>query len=506
MLIVPTSHYKDQYPAWLSLSDFPTGFGYLAAVLKQAGHEVIGVNPNNIRGYPSAQTMLQGVLSAKISQYKPDLIATGGLATDYAFLRDASNIIRGVAPGTPIVLGGQIVTNDAFNVFNLLKPDWVVVGEGEQTIVDIADCKTPPQLSPIWRGEYTKDLDTLPFPDYEPFGVKDMLDNYSMATRLLYRYPRPYPRPWVIVASRSCPFNCSFCIHGHRAIPYRARSVDNIMQEIKETYEKYHYNILLIDDELFAVNKKRMREFCQAVIEGKKEFGWDFDWMCQTHASARLDLETLKLAKQSGCFFFSYGLESASPAVLKSMNKHLKVSQVVEAMDLAHQTGIGFGANLIFGDIVETVDTWAESLAFWLEYCRQDFVFLSNLMPYPGSKLFDNIRTTGMFTDKRAYYEHIDKGVVNMTQIPDHQFDDMLKLVVGLETSWLFVAHALNVRVEAEGTVDYAGEAIYKIWATCPYCGEESLYRQGFGAPFKGKGFIMGTGCTKCNRKIKIEV
>jgi radical SAM superfamily enzyme YgiQ (UPF0313 family) len=498
-LVVPVSHYKDSYPAFLSLSDFPTGFAYLASSLKKAGHEVMGINPNNIIGYPSAQIMLQDVLSQNLRQHKPDLIGLGGLCSDYAFLKDAINIIRNVSPNTPIVLGGQIVTNDAEDIFNLLKPDYAVIGEGEDAIVRIANGQVQ---KGIVQGVYPPTIDLLPFPDYEPFGVRDMIDNYSMATRLLYRYSRPYARPFVIVASRSCPFTCTFCIHGHRNIPYRARSIPNIVEEIKQNYEKYKFNILLIDDELFAVHKKRMVDFCNAVLKGKEEYGWDFDWMFQTHASARLDLETLKLAKMAGCFFFSYGLESASPTVLKSMNKKIEVSQVIEAMKLAHQTGIGFGANLIFGDIAETSDTWAETLSFWLEYCRKDFVFLANLMPYPGSKLFDTIK--GKFKNKKTYYENIDNGVINMTSIPDHQFVDLLKLIQGLETSWLFVTQATNIRTETESVLNYNGETIYKIWSSCPYCGRESLYRIPMGSASKGH-FTLGTGCTFCNRKIKIE-
>ena len=73
-------------------------------------------------------------------------------------------------------------------------------------------------------------IDSLPFPDYEPFGIKEMLAEYSVATRVLYRYTRVEPRPFIIVASRSCPYACSFCVHHHRSIPYRARSVENIME------------------------------------------------------------------------------------------------------------------------------------------------------------------------------------------------------------------------------------------------------------------------------------
>jgi tRNA A37 methylthiotransferase MiaB len=505
MLVVPASHYP-KYPCILSLSDFPTGIAYLASSLKQAGHEVVGVNPNNIGGYPSAQLMLRDILGRSVLADKPDLIGLGGLCTDYAFLRDSINIIRNINPKIPIVLGGQIVTNDAEDIYNLLKPDYCIVGEADNAIVELANRRLHENGTLDVRtiqGKHAKNLDSLPFPDYEPFNVRDMLDNYSMATRLLYRYSRPYPRPWVIVGSRSCPFSCTFCVHGKRQIPYRARSIGNIMAEIKETYEKYKFNILMIDDELFAVNKTRLIDFSNAVLQGKQEYGWDFDWMFQTHASAKLDLDTLKLARKAGCYLFSYGLESASPTVLKSMNKKIEVSQVIEAINLAHQANIGFSANLIFGDIAETIDTWAESMSFWLEHCRKDFVFMANLCPYPGSKLFDGLQSFGAFQDKKYYYEHIDEGAVNMSTIQPHTFQKLLQVLQGLETSWLFVNLAKNVRTEVESTGN--GETMYKLYATCPYCGEESMYRQSMDSKLNGK-FSLGTGCTKCNRKIKIEV
>jgi len=77
------------------------------------------------------------------------------------------------------------------------------------------------------------------------------------------------------------------------------------MAEIKENYERYKFNVLIILDELFVVKQERFLEFCEAILEGKQQYGWDFDWMFQTHASAKLTLNGLKLAKKAGCFFFS---------------------------------------------------------------------------------------------------------------------------------------------------------------------------------------------------------
>jgi len=351
-----------------------------------------------------------------------------------------------------------------------------------------------------------KPIDSLPFPDYEPFNIQEMIDEYSMATRLLYRYSRPEARPFNIVASRSCPFTCTFCVHDRRGIPYRARSIENIIEEIKTGYDKYRFNIIILLDELFAVNKNRLIDFSNAVLEGREKYGWDFDWIFQTHANARFDLESLKLAKRAGCYMFSYGLESASPEVLKSMNKKMDISQVDDVIKMAEEVGVGFSANLIFGDIAETPSTIAESLAFWLKHGRTSDVFPGEVKPYPGSKLFNVCVERGMFKDKRDYYEHINSFRVNMTSMPDDVYNRLINLALYMETNWLFVKKALNPRYEIEKTNglyrNYVGGEYYKLVSECPYCGEEVKYMQ----LMKERPFWLGVGCAKCGRKIKVEV
>ena len=524
LLIVPTHNYSLGYPSFLSFSDFPSGYGYLASALKEAGHEVYGCNPNNIVGYVNAFQMIQDIISKRIAEVEPDLIGLGGICTDYGFLRDAIGVIRHT--DIPIVLGGQIVTNDAEWIFNDLRPDYAIVGEGEEAMVGLTvemQIRANPMgkmyryCPNLWYHDadgnsafsYTdykyKSIDSLPSPDYEPFGIQEMMEEYSMATRVLYRYSRPNPRPYNIVASRSCPFTCTFCVHHRRGIPYRARSIQNVMEEIKVSYEKYHFNIVILLDELFG-NKKRLVEFSSGVLEGMERYGWDFDWMFQTHANAKFDLESLKLAKKAGCYLFSYGLESASPTVLKSMNKKMDVSQVGEVIRIAQEAGVGFAANLIFGDIAETPDTIAESLEFWFKYGRRSDIFVGEVKPYPGSKLFDMCRKRGLFADKRDYYEHITNFQVNMTTMTDEVYNALVRLSYHIDSQWLFVKSASDVQSEKESTNgsyrNYQGGAFFTIKANCPYCGGESVYRELVGET----PFWLGTGCTKCNKKMKVEV
>ena len=186
---------------------------------------------------------------------------------------------------TPIVLGGGIM-RDADFIFSHLKPDFAIKHEAEEAIVKLASCiEKGEDLDYVdnlyyWeRGKpiFTRknynycDIDKLPFPDYEVFGGLEMIDKYSMFTRLIYRYPRYNPRLMVITTGRACVFNCTFCIHSDGP-KYRVRSISNIMEELRINYDKYNFNILLIVDELFAITKKRAKEFCDALIENKKKY------------------------------------------------------------------------------------------------------------------------------------------------------------------------------------------------------------------------------------------
>ena len=516
LLIIPTLQYSTSYPAFLSISDFPVGFAYLASALKAAGHEVLGLNPNNDASFSNQQEMLQAKIQQSFKQNCPDLACLGGLCTDYAFLKDALKLIRECSPSTPVVLGGGIINNDAEFVFQALKPDFCVRGEGEEVLVQLADnlargdkdYKRIPNLGYSENGvaRFTKldfkygDIDKRAFPDYEPFGVREMLDDYWLATRYHYRYPRLKPRPWPLVAARSCPFSCTFCVH-HRGIKYRARSIENIMEEIGYFYDKYHFNILLLLDELFAVNNERLRDFSNALLKAKEEKGWDFHWTFQTHASAAFNDETLALAKKAGCYWYSYGMESASPTVLASMNKRSKPEQIASAIQSANKLGIGFGGNFIFGDPAENPKTLAESLQFFHEYCTDLHVQFAHIHPYPGSKIFDLCLSKGLIKDKLDYYEHIDEAsfnLINMTSNSRYWWNIWILAVNYLGGLFLWVKSATSVscelvKDEEENPIArHYGMQVYKIGVKCPHCSHLSYSLEMASRGNAKQAFVLG--------------
>ncbi len=505
LLIVPTVLYNNRYPAFLSITDFPQGLAYLASALKDAGHEVIGLNPNNDPGYESARQMLEAKLVATLRDTKPDVVCTGGLCTDYLFLKDCLELSKKHAPGLPTVLGGSIITYDAQFIFEALKPDFCILGEAEGILVDLVgrlerkeEAREFGNLPNIgyWadgKAVYTKidynytDLEKRAFPDYEPFDIEGMIGTYAMASRYLFRYTRSNPRPMIITTARSCPYKCTFCVHQTPVIKYRARPIDNVSEELAMLHDKYQFNILIIYDELFSLKKDRLNDFSRAVIKGRREHGWDFDWFFQTHASAAFDKETLDLAKEAGCYFFSYGVESASQTVLDSMQKKTKVKQVLYGIRTAEEAKIGFGGNFIFGDPAETKSTIAESMSFFKEHCRDHHIYFGVIQPYPGGKLFPDCLEKKIIKDKLSFYETIDERVFNMTTIPNILWAPWAYATGYLGSLYLWVqsVDAVSYRPVPEMADNpiavTSGKQVFDIDAVCPFCKEEFSCREFLG-------------------------
>ncbi|MDD5104183.1 MAG: radical SAM protein [Desulfuromonadaceae bacterium] len=516
------------YPNYMCMTvlHFPNGLAYLAGALKHAGHNVIGLNPNNDFDNPSAPAMLYYRLRLMIESERPQLIGLSGLCTDYHFIKDAIGFIRSIAPGIPIVCGGGMITHDAEFIFNQLQPDFAVMGEGEEVLCQLVrllendnDCfETIPNLW-YWKNSSASfsflnydypDLNSRAFPDYEPFGMRTIIEEYTLAQFYPIRYKRPYPKVMPIVAARSCPFKCTFCVHT-QGPKYRARSMENILNEIKLNYEEYKFNVLFIVDELFAADRNRLREFCNGITYGRENFGWDFDWVFNTHASAAFNRDDLQMARDAGCSFFSYGIESASPKVLASMNKKIRPTQIAEAISLAEEVGIGFGGNFIFGDVAENSETIMESLEFFIEHCMDFFVSLLVVCTYPGSKLYEHCLDNKMLPDKLTYYETILQN--NLTTMSDDVWTKWLMffgvVYPATDIPFLKSVYAVSYYREPKEIQIEPGrsKAIWKVYFPCPHCAKAIFCRELiYDSDVEQETATFVTACPACSKRFNVRL
>lgn len=521
VLLVPP---KNNYPYPGPQSDFGIGQGmpYLAGALKAAGHEVFGANIYHLWCHGSAPLTLERGLREAIEKHQPQLIGIGGLAGDYYFVRDAIFFCRKIAPNTPIVLGGGIITYDPDFIFSHFKPEFAVIGEGEISLVKLAEyldnggeLHSIPSLA-YWKDsqpvfnkiQYPNNLDELPLPDYDPFDYGTYLSLYDQLNSSL-TYSRLRPRVFPIAIGRSCPYRCTFC---SKSSDYRTRSIDSAIKEIAYFYEKYRFNILYITDDLFSVKGGKALEFCTKVKALREELKADFDWICCLRVND-VNIDMLREMKESGCISIFYGFESASNIVLKSMRKGTKVEQMLRAIQLTEEAGIGIRSNFIFGDIAETPESIKETIDFYNKYCKDHCVDFVYITPYPGSKLHQYCLDKSIITDKQHFYETTayEKSTINLTTMSDDVFYKLTKSLMPNAFDCKTASVLSCEKKTSEGcdrNIPFElRRSFYEINAICPHCQNEVSYLYPIKiAPDKFIKPRIQQFCVKCHKRILLDI
>lgn len=494
--------------------EFPIGLASISAVLKKAGHQVYVLNLNEYYAHlhPKDYAPLEMLLRRKIVKHDIEVVCTGGLSSYYDTIKQVVLKSRCVKPDVITVLGGGILTSEPELIFDAIAPDFGVVGEGELTMVELLSELSGERRFErvdgiVFRDREGKavltaprepimDLDTLPYPDYEGFNVQRYVE-MQIPTDLHGYFKRDNPRALPILASRSCPFKCSFCFHpiGDK---YRTRSLDSIFAEIDYMVERYAINTLLMMDELFGFNMAYLVEFCRRFAE------YDMDLVVQLHVS-QVNEETIALLKKANTVFISFGIESASDLVLKSMNKHSTIAQIDRALELTYEAGIQIQGNFIFGDRSETLATVEETFRYWYEH-RKYMINLSLIIPYPGSSLWGYGVSSGIIGDKLEYIEQECGKLfrLNLTQMTQFEFDALFSTIQHHDFNLRNPTRVLECKVE---DYSYRKRALYSLSAVCPHCGEvghygklHSRWVEEFVSPFHDNRL----GCRKCNHRFDV--
>lgn len=392
-------------PYRLSQSGFPLGLMYIAATLEKAGHhvEVIDMDVINL-------PIDDYIKELKERDY--DYFCAGGMITCWNFLALSCNLVKQFKPHAKAIIGGGIISSTPLSFIQNSAADIGVIGEGEETILDILHAyeNNRPLDSVagiVYRNELGKaiqtiqrptlaDLDQIPFPAWELFNVD----------KTYCRFPSHHSffkakRVASIYTTRGCPFRCTFC-YTEKAV--RQRSIDNIMEELKELKDRYKVKYINIADDLFVVRKTRTIEFCEAMIKNKMNLSWSATGRCNI-----IDKEFLKLMKAAGCEFMGLGIESGSATVLKQIKKAQTPEQIVEAVKMVQQAGITPGGTFILGLPPETKETIRETVATYKEINKyrthvNRFFYAT---PYPGTELYDQMLTEGKIGNEIKYFEKI---------------------------------------------------------------------------------------------------
>lgn len=410
---------------------FPLGIAYVSASLKQAGHQVFTANLEYYEGdTPSVLRTL--LLSNQI-----DVLCTGGLSRDCYKIKEVFEAARLINPQIITVVGGGIVSAAPEPTMRVLEADIGVIGEGEITMCELASVldnglpyskvdgliyknedgsfvQTPPRKENV-------DINNIPFPDFDGFNYAQ----YSKACGGL------------IVGSRSCPFNCTYCFHPSGKI-YRQRSLDNIFKEIDYQIERFQISAFGFSEELFANDRNRVLEFCERIKD------YNMSWTCALRV-CDVDLEMLQKMRAAGCDMICYGLESANNSVLKSMRKNITVEQIEYALDSTYEANIRVEGQFIFGDINEDKHTVETTLAFWRRHNMQTQISLNMIIAYPGSYLYKYACKTGLIKNEDQFLMD-GCPLINLSKLSDEEYHDLFSLTEELKLHPHTLAKSINIR------------------------------------------------------------
>lgn len=376
----------------------PTGLMYVAAALKQAGHEVRLIDG----AFHSVDWIEKEALA-----FKPGFI---GIYSNVPMWENAKIILERLhsslpeailATGGPTAIGLKeklFDDNHALHLVctgegDLITPKMVKALEDGDDITRIKGWiirQKDGALLNTGQAPLVHNLDKLPYPARE---LLEDFDHYIPAPSTYKLLPIT-----TMISSRGCYNRCIYCFHVNEKRKIRYRSAQNMYQEILHCYENYHVREIRFFDDNFCGNYDRVMEFCSLLIEKKLPI----IWYCNARVDS-VDYPLLQKMKQAGCWCVLYGVESGVQKNLDTLQKNITLDQIRTAISASKKAGLKVYTPFIFGIPGETFEEGLQSIDFAIELDAH-YVNFHTLAPFPGSILYENVNQYGSIVGHYSDY------------------------------------------------------------------------------------------------------
>lgn len=379
LLIFP--RYK--YPS----CDPPLGISYVASFIREKTD--VNVEIIDTTFHDSYSKLM---LRLKRSNY--DLI---GIYADVVSINNSlkvAKISKIYNPDALVVIAGPFPTIEPDKALKYDYVDVVVVGEGEQTFYELIKnelnfenvkgilYKKNGKIRKNGQRNFIENLDEIPFPARDLLPMKKYIRNWYQLDIV-----SPNLKGTHIIASRGCPYNCSYCQPTLRKIfgpKLRFRTPQNILEELLHLKEKYNINAFTFEDDTFIINQKWVERVCNELIK----CDLDLFWGCNVRADL-VNKPLLEKMKKAGLVKIYIGIETPNERILRSVyNKQITLKQIKDSVKIANSLGLKIQGYFMLGaptemikDIKKTID-FAKSL-------KIDEAMFSITTPLPGTYLFE---------------------------------------------------------------------------------------------------------------------
>jgi anaerobic magnesium-protoporphyrin IX monomethyl ester cyclase len=401
-----------------SLWHEPLGIMHLSASLKCRGHEVSFV----VGG--------RNEIIERLQRIKPQVLAYSIVTGAHKYYLELNNEIKRELDVLS-VFGGPHPTFFP-EMIGQEGVDAICQGEGDRAfpdLLDVLEIDESLRIPGIWikrnstiyrnaPGPLIEDLDELPFCDRE---LVYAVSEESRNSRVKF-----------FLASRGCPYNCSYCYNQSLREMYRGkgkyvrqRSVDNLLAEIGQVQSRYPLGMVFFLDDVFVTSNEWLERF-----SSHYRTRISLPFLCQIRPDI-IDENVVALLKQAGCIAVSLGIETGNmERRQKLLQRKVTDEEIVTACALLRKSEIRVCTLNMIGIPGETMKTVLETLDLNIA-CHPDFALASIYQPYPRTTLGDKTKDMGLFNGDydrmpSSFYEasvlnfddeSFKKGLVNLHRI-----------------------------------------------------------------------------------------
>jgi len=400
----------------------PIGLAYLASALRKNGINVsmfdsIAEDIENHYYYGIDNLYVNGSSEQDVMEAIPNNLKYLGISFPFShewpLYKHYCKEIKAKHPNIVIIAGGEHATAmPDFCLSECKEIDYIVRGEGEDTIVDLLFAiETNKKLKDVngitfrenniiltnQSRNRIKDLDEIKWPAWDLMPINKYLDGgYSFGVNIGRTMP--------LIASRGCPYKCTFCSNPQMwTTKWVARSAKDVVKEMKEYINKYQANNFDFYDLTAIVDKRWIVEFTKLILKEDLNITWQLPSGTRSEA---IDDEVSELLYKSGCRNLSFSPESGSPETLKLIKKRIKPKNMLKAMKSTIDKKMIAKTNIIIGFPDERFKNVLETYMFIIRMAligvHETAVW--TFSAYPGSEIYNKLLKENKIVHTDEYF------------------------------------------------------------------------------------------------------
>lgn len=391
---------------------YPVGLMSLAGYIREQGFSEITLLDFNVPGsFENFEEVFRRV--------DPDVVGLCGLTVDQEGIEYAGEKIKQWKSDCLVVCGGPYASASYARVAEYPFMDIVVIGEGELTFTEILQRYSQGQsLEDINGTAYRSasgavkvaasrdpimDLDSLPLPAFDLVDIGFYSTHQSMAAPMGIR---PY---MALFSSRACPYQCTYC-HDIFGKTFRAMSAQRMVEIMEYLIHKYNIRDFEFYDDIWNLDRDRVKEFCELVIEKNLQISYHFPNGVRTD---RFTKELLELMAASGCKYLAVAIESPDKAMQKQIKKFNKMDIITRNIGIADDLGIFTMGYFMVGFPGERYQQILRTCWYMIS-SRLTVCEMFSVTPFEGTEIFQDLEKERELEKARgqnfvlgAYHNHV---------------------------------------------------------------------------------------------------